>query len=238
MAATNTFDPGLVYDDATLTPAISATGQLLDVAGGTAQTVYDLNGNPLAGNVLTSNNKGYVGRFKAGIPFGVISFGSVLQPVVSIEALQSGPAAAAAATSAANAAASAATAITSANAAAAAAATSAQQVSDYIAAGTGGGGGLPAGTTLDTIPDGSSRAAITPAERTRLSGVQTGATRLLIGTTAGTAKDGTYVPTPAAIGAVQTMSGPVRHFFRTKAQGLPNPGSESLDGDWCTMDNS
>lgn len=81
MSADFTFDPGLVFDDTTMTTAKNATGVLRDVAGGSVQPVYDLLGNPLSG--LSTNEFGYVGRFKADIGKGVLDFGSITQPVFS-----------------------------------------------------------------------------------------------------------------------------------------------------------
>ena len=237
MAADWTYDPGIVFDDATLEPAPNATGQLLNVAGGTAQQVYNLQGSPLPN--LTTNQYGYLARFKAGVPFGVISFGSVLQPVVSVEALNSGPQAAAAATSAAQAAAAAASSNTAAVNAQQLAQNAAADVAAYIAAGGGGGGGgLPVGTTLEQIPNGVTRLAMTQAERDKLANVAPNATNLQIGTTATTAKAGNYQPTPAQIGAVQTMTGPQRMWVRSAAQGLPTAAEGALDNDLAFMDAS
>lgn len=246
MAASFSFDPGLVFDDVSLTPSASATGVLLDQPGGTAQQVYDLNGNPL--DHLSSNSRGYVARFKAGIGIGYISFGSILQPVVSMEVLQSGPAADQAATTAATAQQNAANALSAANTAAAAsqaaqvaaqnAAAAAQAAADAAQSGGGGTGGLPAGTTLDAIPNGTTRVAMTTQERDKLATVAVGATNLQIGTTATTAKAGNYQPTPAQIGAVQTMSGATRVWVRTTAQGLPSAAEGALDGDLTFMDAS
>ena len=232
MAADYTFDVGIVFDDATLQPAQNASGQLLNVAGGTAQQVYNLQGSPIPN--LTSNQYGYITRFKAGVPFGVVTFGSVVQPVVSIEALESGPAAAAAATSAAQAAAAASSANTAAVSAQQMAQNAANQVAAYISGGGGGGGGLPAGTDLDDIPNGSTRFALTQAQIDKLTNTPT--TFLQLGTTASTAKAGNYQPTPAQIGAVQSMSGPVRQWYRSAAQGFPQTADGAQDGDWLTIE--
>jgi hypothetical protein len=235
MAATNTFDAGLIFDDTTLTPSQSAVGYLYDVAGGTVQTVYDLNGNPLANNQLITNSKGYCARFKAGIGRGIVSFGSVLQPVVSMEVLDAGANSAAAAASAATAATNSASSASSASSAAASAAASATAA--QLAAGSGGtGGGLPAGTTLDQIPNGSTRLAMTTDEKNKIANLPV--SYLQIGTTATTAKAGNYSPTPSAIGAVQNVLGVPRIWGRTTAQGFPTTADGALDGDWLLMDAS
>lgn len=104
--------------------------------------------------------------------------------------------------------------------------------------GGGGGGGLPVGTTLDQIPNGTTRLAMTQPERDKLATVAFNATNLIIGTTATTAKAGNYQPTPAQIGAVQTMSGPKRHWYRTVAQGFPSAAEGAQDDDYLFMDAS
>jgi hypothetical protein len=104
--------------------------------------------------------------------------------------------------------------------------------------GTGGGGGLPAGTTLEQIADGATRLAFTLAERQKLQTVAQGATALTIGTTATTAKAGNYSPTPATIGAVRNMGGVDRIWGRVAVQGLPTAAEGAIDGDWALMDAS
>jgi hypothetical protein len=104
--------------------------------------------------------------------------------------------------------------------------------------GGGGGGGLPAGTTLEQIPNGSTRLAMTANERTKLAGVAAGATALVVGTTAGTAKSGDYAPTASDVGAPRNVSGFGRVWGRTAAQGFPSSAEGAVDGDWLFMDGS
>lgn len=102
---------------------------------------------------------------------------------------------------------------------------------------SGGGGGLPAGTTLDAILDGASRVALSPAQRTTVNNLP--ATFLQIGTTTTTAKSGNYAPTAAAIGAVQSMSGPIRIWSRTALQGAPTAADGAVDlTDYLFLDAS
>lgn len=86
MAAEWTFDPGIVIDDDTLDPQANATGIFALTVGGAAEPVFDLNASPIAN--LISNERGYVGRFKANHPVGFVNFGSVWQPVVAFEVFQ------------------------------------------------------------------------------------------------------------------------------------------------------
>lgn len=82
----------------------------------------------------------------------------------------------------------------------------------------GSGGGLPAGTTLDAIPNGSSRFAVSSAQMDRINQAST----LQLGTAANTAMPGNTTFTAVQVGAVPnpgaTISGAV---YRTAAQGLP-----------------
>lgn len=96
---------------------------------------------------------------------------------------------------------------------------------------SGGGGGLPVGTTLDQIANGIDRLAMTFAERSRIAALPT--TFLQIGATATTAKAGNYQPTPAQIGAVQNVNGFARAWGRTAAQALPTAAEGAVDGDWA-----
>jgi len=90
-----TYAPFLLIDDVTGDVVRNAAGgQLLDQAGGVVQPVYDLLDAPVAS--LTTNAKGVGAAFKADVPFGVVSFGSIALPVISVEAQQSGLEAAAA----------------------------------------------------------------------------------------------------------------------------------------------
>jgi hypothetical protein len=106
MTAGYTYDPGLVVDDVTNLPSVNASGSLVASVGGAPLAVYDLLGTPI--DHLVTNANGYVARFRADVPTALVSFGSVNQPVVSFEAINSGPqaiASASAATAAATAAA-------------------------------------------------------------------------------------------------------------------------------------
>lgn len=117
------------------------------------------------------------------------------------------------------------------------------EVRAFIAAnpdGVGSGAGLPAGTTLEQIPNGNTRLAMTIDERVKLNGVEPNATRLLLGDTAGTAKAGNWVPTAAQVGAVASMTPGVRLWFRTAAQGPPTAAEGASDSgtDWVFLENS
>lgn len=157
----HTFDPGLVFDDVTNLPAESALGDLLASADDpTPLPIYDMQGNPLAR--LTTNDDGYCARFRADVGVGVIMFGVVAQPVVSMESRQAAAdlsvnveevlaAQAASAASAAAAAESAATAV--------AAAATAGTASSLIGTDTDGtpyfeAGGIQDGTILGVDTDG------------------------------------------------------------------------------------
>jgi hypothetical protein len=83
MAADWTFDPGIVIDDDTLQPQANLTGTFTLTVGGATQTVYDINGSVIGS--LSSNQYGYVNRFRADSPTGFINFGVVAQPVVAFE---------------------------------------------------------------------------------------------------------------------------------------------------------
>lgn len=94
------------------------------------------------------------------------------------------------------------------------------------------GAGLPAGTTLEDIPNGETRLALSQDERTKLEGIEVGATRLLLGTTDKTAKPGNYTPKAAEIGAVVAVDGPIRMWRpRLASQALPTAAEGALDGD-------
>ena len=106
-------------------------------------------------------------------------------------------------------------------------------------AGVGGGssgGGLPAGTTLEEIPNGVTRLAMTLAERTRIAGLPT--TFLKVGTAATDAKRGDYAPTAQGLGAVVSMSGDVRLWTkRTTTQGPPTVAEGAVKGtDYAFLD--
>lgn len=68
--------------------AIGATGVLLPSGGGSAVQVYDLNDSPISSIVV--GPKGAHQAFKADISDGVLDFGSVLLPTISIEQSRAG----------------------------------------------------------------------------------------------------------------------------------------------------
>lgn len=83
MVADYNYQQGAVItSDSTL--VTSGTGVLKDVAGGTAQQVYDMLGNPIAS--IPVNALGVFPSFRADIPRGVLGFGLVDLPVSSLEA--------------------------------------------------------------------------------------------------------------------------------------------------------
>lgn len=85
-----TYDPGLVFNDVTMEPARLATGILCNANDLTTPLqVFDLNNSPLP--TLQTNEQGYVGRFRANVPDGVMVFpGGTVQPVSSIEQQRAG----------------------------------------------------------------------------------------------------------------------------------------------------
>lgn len=120
--------------------------------------------------------------------------------------------------------------------AAAAAAAASRAAAESAASGGGTGGGLPAGTTLEQIPNGTSRLALTQPERDKLQGVAVGATKLLIGTTAGTAKSGDYTVTPSGIGAIPHVGGAFREWKpRPASQGYPTAAEGAQEGDVASL---
>lgn len=131
MVADFTCSQGLVIaDDGT--PGVNLSGgQLYDVAGGTAQAMYDLLGLPLAS--LPTSSLAVYPAFRMDIARGVLSFGSIMLPVISNEAIDSHTDAAAAAAAAAAAVTVAADAATAAGAAMTAAQT-AQNAAEAAAA--------------------------------------------------------------------------------------------------------
>ncbi|TYP82085.1 hypothetical protein [Blastococcus xanthinilyticus] len=79
-----TYGPAPVLVEASGDFAIGATGTFR-ASDGTPAPIYDLNGSPLAS--ITVGPKGAHQAFKADIPDGVLDFGSVELPAVSIEAI-------------------------------------------------------------------------------------------------------------------------------------------------------
>lgn len=98
--------------------------------------------------------------------------------------------------------------------------------------------GIPAGTTLDSIPDSGTRVAMSPTERAKLGGVAAGATNLQLGYTITAAKPGNWVPSAADVGAVRNAGGLTRMWKRTIAQGFPTAAQGAVDGDVLVMDAS
>jgi hypothetical protein len=97
-------------------------------------------------------------------------------------------------------------------------------VQAYIAANPSGGstgGGLPADTDLDDIPDGTSRLAMTSGERLKLNTVPTTYVQVAGSGTATTAMRSDRSFTAAQVGAVANLGGVPAMLGRTAAQGMP-----------------
>jgi hypothetical protein len=219
MVADYTFNSEALYDavnDVVVEGAVG--GKLVSVFNGTALPIFDLNGNPIP--EITSNASGQTILFRANVYRGLVQFGSVAVGVTAIEV--------------ADFAVNAQAAIATANQAQVDAATALDTINDFISG--QGGGYLPSTATLEDIANGTTRLAMTLAERTKLQTVATGATALSLGTTSTTAKAGDYSPTPSAIGAVTNASGVDRIWGRTVAQGFPTGAEGAADGDWLVMD--
>ena len=100
---------------------------------------------------------------------------------------------------------------------------------------SGTGGGLPADVTLEEIPNGVSRVAMTLAERQQLAKVPT--SFLKVGTAATDAKPGNYAPTAEDVKAVRNVGGFGRVWGnRTSTQGPPSAAEGAQDGDYCVID--
>lgn len=104
--AAYTFPSAVVLVEGTGQLAVGATGLLRTNAGSASVQMYDLNGSPLPSVVVSS--QGVHQPFTADIGHGVLDFGSVILPAISLEAmtaalevLQSSEAAAAAASASA-----------------------------------------------------------------------------------------------------------------------------------------
>lgn len=98
---TYTFDYSLAVNDAG-DPQEGITFDFFsDAAGTTAVAVTDLNGSPLAH--LTSAANGVIGRFQSTVSRGYLKFGSLVLPILSLEAQDGATAAASAAASASSA---------------------------------------------------------------------------------------------------------------------------------------
>lgn len=234
------YGPLIAYDPTTGQLVPDAEGQvyaITDTAFTTPLAIQDLSGVGMS-TLRTSRTVAMIDEFQVDDLLEVNwKSGAYVIRLTSFKGLAATANAAVAAAQVASTAAAAAS--TAAGSSATAAAASAQQVADYIAGGGGGGGGgLPAGTTLEQIPNGSTRLAMTANERTKLAGVAAGATALVVGTTAGTAKSGDYAPTAADVGAPRNVSGFGRVWGRTAAQGFPSGAEGAVDGDWLFMDGS
>lgn len=129
-----TFAPAPVLVESTGAFAIGATGVLRATEGGDPVPIFDLNGSPLTS--IQVGPKGAHQGFTADIPNGVLDFGSVLLPSISLEQQESGLTAVAVANAASD-------------TAAAAEATVQDIQSDMVATvthdGTAGGGVRPSG---------------------------------------------------------------------------------------------
>jgi hypothetical protein len=195
-------------------------GTFVDEAGATIP-IYDLNDSPIS--TITSNAFGQSSSFKADVPMGYIKFGSVLNRVFADEIAQFAVNAQAAIATANDA-------LTQANQAL----VLAQQALD----GGGSGGGLPAGTTLEQIPNGTTRLAMTQPERDKIAATPT--TFLQLGTTSTTAMAGNTTFSPAGIGAVQNVAGASRVWGRIKSlgQNQPTAAEGAAIGDWLLWDES
>ena len=92
-----------------------------------------------------------------------------------------------------------------------------------VAAGGGGtGGGLPAGTTLQDIPDGTSRLALTSGERNKIATTPTTFLTVAGSGVATTAMRSDRAFTAAQVGAVANLGGFTGIVGRTAAQGIPS----------------
>ena len=85
MTADFTYQQGVAIDPQTSRLVEAGSGVFRDKAGGTVQAMYDLLGNPIVGILLS--DIGVHAAFKADLPRGVLTFGSVDLPAVSIEAI-------------------------------------------------------------------------------------------------------------------------------------------------------
>ena len=110
-----------------------------------------------------------------------------------------------------------------------------QELQAYVAAHPSTGGGLAANVTLEDIPNGPSRVAMTTDERAQLAKVP--ATFLKVGTAATDAKRGDYAPTAEDVKAVRNVGGFGRVWGnRTATQGPPTAAEGAVDGDYCFVD--
>ena len=83
--AAYTFGPAPVLVEATGEFAIGATGVLRESAGGAEIPIFDLNDSPLSSILV--GPKGAHQAFKSDVASGVLDFGSVELPTISLEAL-------------------------------------------------------------------------------------------------------------------------------------------------------
>lgn len=223
-----TFGTVAVYDaapganDKVVTNAVG--GKLVLVKDGPAQPITDLNGTPIT--EITSNSDGQSSQFRAQVRRGLIQFGDLVVTVWANEVaneLDQISVAVATAQAAVD--------------AAQQAVLDAQEALLLAQQGGGGtGGGLPENTTLEDIPNGISRIAMTIDERNKLASTPT--SFLTLGTTSTTAKRGDYAPTAKDVGAVVSMSGDVRLWTkRTTTQGPPSVAEGAVPGtDYVFLD--
>lgn len=217
------FAPQPIIDPTTNTLVVNADGgKVVDPATGNPLTMADLNGNPT--DKIGGSPFGTSQWFRSTQLAVLVLYGDVAVQCVATELFPIAsryPELVAAASSAQ---------------------TAAQQaladLRDAIAQGVGnpGGGGLPADVTLEDIPNGVTRIAMTQAERDKLS--KTPTTFLKVGAAATDAKAGNYAPTAADVGAVTSMTGDVRLWTkRTTAQGPPTEAEGAKRGtDYVFLD--
>lgn len=128
-------------------------------------------------------------------------------------------------------------AVAAAQQAAAAAAQSLQDLRNYIGTGPGaGGGGLPSGTTLDNIPNGVDRYAVSAVEKNKIGTVPASFVSVAGPGSAATAMRSDRTFTAADVGAVRNMEGVPVIWGRTAAQGPPTAAEGALDGHYCFLD--
>lgn len=209
-----TYSTTAVIDPTTQALALNATdGKFVTVPDAAGLPIYDLNLTPIA--ELTSNSLGQSNVFRVQDQrHGYAQFGTLLVHVwadeiaAELETLETFMADIQDAVAAAQA---------------------AQAAAELAAQNGGSGGGLPVGTDLDDIPNGATRLAMTSVDYARFAGMATGATNLQIGTGANNAKRGDYTPSPAAIGAVQSMGGSWRFWVRRASEGQPSTADGAID---------
>lgn len=220
--AAYTFRSEALYDPITDIVYENATGgKLVDVLDGPALPIFDLNDNPIT--EITSGPSGQTLQFKANVYRGLIQFGSAAVFVTAEEVADFAVAAQGA--------------IDTANQAVALANQAVALATEALNNG-GGGGGLPAGTTLEQIPNGTTRLALTQPERDKIAATPT--SFLTLGTTSTSAMAGNTTFTPAQIGAVRSMESAIRLWVRVVSLGQDKPtlAEGAVNGDVLVLDES